>query len=245
MGAKALHELLGLAVALELDLDHVAGSGDDRARAERLVAHAVPGGKRRGSRRGIDLALDRGGHVRLLGTRRARAKRSNASARHRHQSPRQRPTRTPYPRPASGLMDVRRCVPGVERVNRPGTRPPYMSDPWLDPGVPRRSPRFSQPVPEARGPDAGELNMLGGDLVLKARTRVGLRGTVGTTRGGVREEQALARTRDGDVGQAALLLQLGGVVSVQPATCGRCPPPCRQRTPPGTPDPWRSGRSSW
>ena len=51
-------------------------------------------------------------------------------------------------RPASGLMDVRRCVPGVERVNEPNTRPPYMSDPWPDPNVPRRSPRFSQPVPE-------------------------------------------------------------------------------------------------
>ena len=67
-------------------------------------------------------------------------------------------------RPASGLTPRWRSVPAtpkklsnepdvapeppVERVREPNTRPPYISDPCPEPKVPRRSPRFSQPVPE-------------------------------------------------------------------------------------------------
>ena len=64
---------------------------------------------------------------------------------------------------------------------------------------------------EAHGAHAHARAVRLGNLLEEAAGRVGLDGAVGATRGGVREVELLAGARDGDVGQAALLLELGRV----------------------------------
>ena len=61
--------------------------------------------------------------------------------------------------------------------------------------------------------DTAKLDVLKRNLVEKARARIGRGRAVGATRGGIRQEQALASTRDGDIGQATLLLELARIVT--------------------------------
>ena len=61
--------------------------------------------------------------------------------------------------------------------------------------------------------DTAKLDILKRNFVEKARTRVGGGRTVGATCGRIGQEQALAGTRDGDVGQATLLLELARIIA--------------------------------
>ena len=61
--------------------------------------------------------------------------------------------------------------------------------------------------------DAAKLDILKRNLVEEARARVGRGRAVGATRGRIGQEQALTGARDGDVGQATLLLELARVIA--------------------------------
>ena len=76
--------------------------------------------------------------------------------------------------------------------------------------------------------DTAKLDILKRNLVEEARARVGRGRAVGATRGRIGQEQALTGTRDGDVGQATLLLELARVRS--PAEQSTHRPAMRFRT---------------
>ena len=61
--------------------------------------------------------------------------------------------------------------------------------------------------------DATKLDILKWNLVEEARARIGRGRAVGAARGRIGQEQTLASARDGDVGQAALLLELARVIA--------------------------------
>ena len=61
--------------------------------------------------------------------------------------------------------------------------------------------------------DTAKLDILKRNLVEEARARVGRGRAVGATRGRIGQEQALTGTRDGNVGQATLLLELARVIA--------------------------------
>ncbi len=72
--------------------------------------------------------------------------------------------------------------------------------------------------------DTAKLDILKRNLVEEARARVGRGRAVGATRGRIRQEQALAGARDGDVGQAALFLELARIIAAaKVVTCGKMP----------------------
>ena len=59
---------------------------------------------------------------------------------------------------------------------------------------------------KTRRPNTRKLDISRRNLIDEARARIGLRGSIRATRRGIGEKQALARTRDGDVGQTTLLV---------------------------------------
>ena len=61
--------------------------------------------------------------------------------------------------------------------------------------------------------DTAKLDVLKRNLVEEARARVGRGRAVGATRGSIGQEQAFTSARDGDVGQATLLLELARIIA--------------------------------
>ncbi len=148
--------------------------------------------------------------------------------------------------PASGLMLVWRTAPaGRTRVRAEDAPAVHVGPHAGTEGATQVAALLPAGALEPGLAHAGELDIRRENLAHKAAARIGLRGTVGAARGGVREEQALASARDGHVGQAALLLKLCGVVG-EAGHVREVPASNRPRRPRGTPSPLpESARSSW
>ena len=170
------------------------------------MAYAVAGCKDLGRRGGIASAFNRCRNLGLFGMRGPATKRCRTAV---------RSARNAIGHNATGTGAHAHMALGARRGTRVG--PEHVAAVHLR--ALARAERAASIAPllptgafEARTADTRELDILGRNLVEEARTRVGLGGTVRAARGCIGEEQALAGARDGHVRQAALLLELGGIV---------------------------------
>ena len=126
---------------------------------------------------------------------------------------------------------------GRRRRRSCGGRPP-----WESPGASAGGEVGAVPL-GLGGLGATPVDEVDRHLVEEPRGRVVGGGPPGRAHHGARQVEPLLSTRDADVRQASLLLQLG-LVTERAGVRGRRRPRARSGTPPGTPTPWRCGASS-
>ena len=180
------------------------------------MAHGIARGKVLRRAGAIDLALHRRRHLgrRLFGSRRARAKgRGNTAGVGRD------PTMAlgPIAAAAKEIVEARSAA-RTGTAGRARMRAKHLAAIHIRAHARAKGAVTVAAFLPARAlktgrTDAAKLDVLERNLVEEARARVGRGRAVSATRGRIGQEQALAGTRDGNVGQATLLLELARVIA--------------------------------